>query len=240
MISEYLSGEKVLPQDLQSDQLYVALAHLLQKIHHGKAFKCRSSRWDVFKRIDHDLQACKHKCGAAVPIIEVEQMVAVIRDVLSSYQEIVPCHNDLHAGNLIYFGNEFKAIDYGDAGPGEAYFDVATVAADCLEASGHETMLLATYLGREPSAVERSKLYLMEQIVLIKWACDRLRDLSADNLLQYNVVEVPAIEDFFKKKHDLSKPGACLKCFKCLIKAVLNNAEMQEFRDSVRILSEHE
>ncbi len=240
LISEYLSGKKISFYDLELDQFYVALAHLLQKIHRGKEFMFPFSRYDAFARIERDVKNCASKCDDSVPLADVERIVTTIRAALLPHQTTTPCHNDLHGGNLIFFGNEFKAIDYGDAGPGDPYFDMATVSVYSLANQAHEKILLTTYLEHEPTAVERAKLYLMKQVVMIKWAFDRLRALSPEDLLRYNLVQAPSTNDWFRKsldgKVDVANTEDCLITLKVLLNQVFENAKSQEYKDAVAIL----
>jgi|SaaInlLV_10m_DNA_2_1039722.scaffolds.fasta_scaffold00403_9 thiamine kinase-like enzyme len=239
VIMEYLAGKTISYQDLQSDQLYVALAHLLQKIHQGQAFK--DSGYNVFKRINKGIQINKPNYSDYVPLTKVEHVVTVIHQALLPHLTTTPCHKDLHGGNLIFLGNEFKAIDYGNAGPGEPYFDVATIATYFCSEPAHEKVFFAMYLGRQPSAAEGAKLYLMKQVVLIKWALGALRRLSPESLHQYKSIKAPSIKDLLmenlKNTLDLSKPENNLKLLKALFKKVFDNFESQEFHSAVNVLS---
>ena len=242
MISEYLSGKKISKHDLESDDLYISLAHLLQKIHYGKELK--NSGFDVFRRIDRDIQESKLKCEGCFPLSNIERLVKVIQKTLLPHVTKTPCHNDLHGGNLVFLNKEFKAIDYGDASPGDPYFDIATVANDCLTDKRHDQLLLEMYLGRKPSPEEKAKLYLMKQLVWIKWACDRLRALSAENLQTYPSIQTPSIQDFFQRslegKVNLERKEECLACLKVITQEVFKNAESQDFLDAVTFLNTQE
>lgn len=239
LINEFLQGKKVSLEDLRSDTLYVTLAQLLQKIHQGKEFK--NSGFDVFKRIDRDIQNNKIKCDEIIPLLDIQHLVDVIHKALLPHLARTPCHNDLHRGNLVFLGHEFKAIDYGDASPGDPYFDIATVADAYFMDSAHDTILLTTYLKREPSPAEKAKLYLMKQIVFVKWACDRLRSLSRESLQRYGFVQIPSIRDFFQRslegKVDLERNEDCLQCLKINFDVVLKNSESQEFKEAVALLT---
>jgi len=241
IIMEYLSDKKISSQDLQSDQFYVALAHLLQKIHHGQAFKDQG--YDVFKKISKAIKINEPKYSNYVPLAKVQQIITVIHRALLPHLTIAPCHNDLHGGNLIFLGNKFKAIDYGDAGLGDPYFDVATVVASFSPDVAHEKLLLETYLGRQPSATEAAKLYLMKQVILIKWAFDALYRLrsSPEIVHQYGVIKAPAFVDwvrkYFEGKIDLSKSETNLGLLKALLNQVFDNFESQKFHNAVNLVS---
>jgi hypothetical protein len=136
-------------------------------------------------------------------------------------------------------GNEFKAIDYEDAGLGDPYFDVAKVAIFYAKPI-REKVLFTTYLGRKPSATENAKLYLMKQVVLIKMILDFLGRLSEKNVHQYGLIKTPStdfVRECFELKIDLSKSENSLKFLKALLTQVFSNFESQEFKDAVNVLS---
>jgi hypothetical protein len=96
---------------------------------------------------------------------------------------------------------------------------VATIAAFFCFEPVHEKVLFTTYLNRQPSAIEKAKLYLMKQVVLIKWALDALNRLSPENIAQYGLIkDAPSIKDFVRDsldgKLDLSVPENNLKLLK--------------------------
>jgi thiamine kinase-like enzyme len=241
VIMEYLPS-KISYQNLRTDQWVSAFARFLQKIHQGKEFK--NDRYDVFEKITHDLRANKSKCENIIPLAKIEQIVTVIRRALAPHQTTAPTHNDLHMGNLRCWGNECKAIDYENAGPGDPYFDVATIAVSpgFYSNQAQEKVLFATYLGRQPSAVEEARFYLMKQAVLIKWAvCDNLRRLPPEQLEYYGTIKIPSIQDYMGEilegKLVFGKLETRLKDLKALLKEVFENFESQEFRNAVSLLS---
>lgn len=240
VIMEYLQGQKISIQDLQSNKIYVAAAQLLRKIHHGRSFK--DSGFDIFKRLDHDLKSLKPAYSDCIPMARLEQAISIIHQALLPHLiTTVPCHNDLHGGNRIFLGNEFKAIDYGDAGPGDPYFDVATIALDCDKE--HEKILLTTYLGRQPTELEKAKLYLMKLLVLVKWIFALLDRLSPKDIRTYGSIKVPLMEDVLKEhrdlKLDLEQVCDRVKLLKIHLNQVFSDVESQEFNNAVSLLIKH-
>lgn len=239
VIMEYLPGTTPSDKDLKSDRLYVELAHLLQKIHQGPAFK---GQYDPFKRIDRSLRRYKTECSAYIPLAKVEQILNRIHHALLPHLTKTPCHNDLHPGNLMFLGNEIKAIDYADAGSDDPYFDIATVAAAPYFDStppALQKLLLSTYLEHEPSAVEEAKLYLMKQVVFLKWGVDSLDRLTPKDahqyalLKDYGMISVPPLGS----KFDLDSPEDNVRHMKMLFTLVFENAETREFTAAVNLLS---
>ena len=238
MIMEFLPG-KITFQGTQSDKLYIALAHLLQKIHQGQPFKGESS---VARFITTQIQKKK---SSFLPMVQIEQIFTTILEALHPHLSVAPCHNDLWRGNLIFIGNECKAIDYGDAGQGDPYYDVACVVNNIAFLDPHrEELLFSTYLGHKPSAVEKAKLYLMKQVVWIKWICNDIARLSPEHLAQYDSVEsIPSADLFkggFEGRFELSNPMNRLINVKAMLTLLLENTASEEFANALQVLREHD
>jgi len=239
-VIEYISGKEIPNQNLQSNQFYIALAHFLQKIHRGHAFKGGGDY--VLRRIHEELETAKLKYSKFVPVTKIECIITVIRQaILPHLTSTTPCHNDLHSNNLMLLGNEFKAIDYETAGQGDPYFDVATVVASLYCKPAHEIVLFTTYLGRQSSKAEEAKLCLIKQIIWIKWFFDDLRWLSPENIQKFGRIKTLPLIDLAREvvegKIDMSKSENKLKLLKARLNQIFANCESQEFRDAVKMLS---
>jgi thiamine kinase-like enzyme len=237
LVMEYLDGRKISKEDLNSDKICIFLAHLLQKIHEGERFD--NFEYDPFKRIKEHIRLNKPKYNHLIPLDEIERIAKSIERVLTPYLEKIPCHNDLHHDNLIFLENEVKAIDYADAGQNDLYFDVATIANSALVYSNSlsEEVLFKTYLRHIPSKKEKAKLYLMKQIVLIKWGLDALNRASRDEISRYQIIEAPSLHDIAKevleKSFDLGVNDHDLIFLKALINQILKNAKSEEFENAL-------
>ena len=242
VITEYLLAKKITPQDFQKNQIYIELAHLLQKIHQGEPFD-NPSFYDPFKWIDHELNTYTAKYGTYLPLNRVKEILHVIQEAILPYRTTAPCHNDLNAGNLMFLGQEFKAIDYEDAGPGDPLYDVGTVSADLNSVSDpiHENLFLSTYLGRQPSEKENAIIYLMRQVVYISWAFHAIDRLPSQKIKQYEQTRVPSLKEYSKEqlesKSDLTIPENSLRELKILFNQVLNESLSQEFKNAINILA---
>lgn len=87
----------------------------------------------------------------------------------------VPCHRDLHPGNLIYTQNHFVAIDYTWGGMGDPYADLATVAIFNCVTSEEEQRFLQLYLGHAPTPTEIARLSLMKLSAKIFYGLEFLK-----------------------------------------------------------------
>lgn len=241
VIMEYLPGTIITEQDLKSDHFYVSLASLLRKIHQGKCFK--DNGFDLFKSIENYLETYMAKYGNYIPLARVEKIVGIIHQALLPHLTRAPCHNDLHCNNLIFFNNEFKAIDYDHAGPGDPYYDIAKVAWRFSCDSVHENLLLATYLGRMPDAIEHAKLYLMKQMAAVRAAkaiFNYLYKVSPECLYQYIEVETVSSSDLanFLLKFNLAgiSKANVLALLKTLHNQIFDNFESVQFINALHLM----
>ncbi len=245
IIMEYLSHQRISSEQRESDQLYVALAQLLQQIHHGPKFQ---KSLNVFDWLEHTLHAAKEivksKNIKDVPLNKIEEIIATLRKALSRHMAVTPCHSDMHPSNLIFLGKEFKAIDYERAAQSDPYLDIATVAIYYCFNPAFEHVLLSTYLEHKPSLQEEAKLYLMKQAAWIRYGLTFLQ-LSSEKIGLYPTLQVTSYWEFLQERAagkiaDFENPEYKIKLAKIIIETVINNFESQEFRDAVNILSKTE
>jgi thiamine kinase-like enzyme len=243
LVMEFLPGIITL-KEIENEPLYIALAHLLQKIHEGPSFV---STYDVLKKIEKNIKIKKPKYPN-IPIEKMEKIFLEIQKALSSHMTKTPCHNpchnDLYYENVRYFENECKAIDFGNAGEGDPYLDVASILNSMdvgSDSSSHEKVLFSTYLRHPPSSLENAKLYLMKQIVLIRWIFDRLDALKEENVKLFDTIEKESFQTVRRKmvqgEIDVRKPEGSLQFLNGLIDELFTNSESQEFKNAVTVLS---
>jgi thiamine kinase-like enzyme len=76
--------------------------------------------------------------------------------------DLVPCHNDLLAGNLLRTrGGEILIVDWEYAGMGERYFDLGNLSVNNDFDEEDDVRLLRAYLGADATSAERCRLALM-------------------------------------------------------------------------------
>lgn len=235
MIMEFLPG-KITLEDLQSDQLYIALAHLLQKIHQGMPLKGGS---DVPRFIRQQIEKNK---SSPLPIAKMEEIFTQILATLQPHLTKAPCHNDLWSGNLMYNENKCKAIDWADAGESDPFYDVACVVNEiAFQNPLHENLLFRTYLGHTPSSAESAKLYLMKQVVWIKWICNTFKFFTSEDLQKYESLSAPPFTELRKAimegRFKENTPTNRLINLKSMCIFLFQNVESQEFKDAVHVLN---
>lgn len=88
--------------------------------------------------------------------------------------EYVPCHRDLHHGNLIYTQGSYIAIDYTWGAMDDFYTDLANIAIFNCNTTEEEKLLLQLYLGHSPRSKEIARLSLMKLPVKIFYGLEFL------------------------------------------------------------------
>jgi thiamine kinase-like enzyme len=238
IVMEYLSGQPITHEMRCSDELYRMLGVLLRKMHSGPPLQKNT---DVFDR--RRLHEIQEVYGKAIPFATIETELTTIQKAVAPHITSAPCHIDLNPNNLIFLGNEFKAIDYETSAQANPNFDVATVSFFYCLHQHYDDVLLASYLGRQPTSSEKAQLYLMKQVAFINYALIFLKlahkKIKATSL--YQTLQVPSSYEAFLKEWPqeggaLDKPEFQLKYAKVLISQIIANASSQEFCDAIATL----
>lgn len=147
-----------------------ALVDLLKKVHGGPEVPKGIERTSYLDQLIDEIQETE--------LFDLEAIRGIKDTVYSatySSAECVPCHRDLHHGNLIYTQGSFLAIDYTWGAMDDPYVDLATIAIFNCETLEEELILLQLYLGRVPEPKEIRKLSLMKVSAKIFYGLEFLR-----------------------------------------------------------------
>ena len=79
-------------------------------------------------------------------------------------RDMVSSHNDLNPRNILYDGARLWLVDWESSFLADRYVDLAALANVFASDAGEEAVLLRTYLGAAPDAVQGARLYLMRQV----------------------------------------------------------------------------
>jgi len=241
IIMEYLENEDLSPTEYPTK--YEALANLLKKIHFGPHFP---KSVDIFEKIQKNIELARSRKNN-IPLNKLETILNIIKAAISKHSLITPCHLDLGPTNIRYYNNEFKAIDLETAAQFESYYDVAGLAICYCPTTKDESHFLSFYLGRQPTPIEKAKLYLMKQIVLLYGIeCIRLFPAMTELLFQ-NPTEISyekLATEFSKCKNNSFDLEYGFKMAKlsvehitnCL-KTVIKNAESNDFKNAINLLN---
>ncbi|MDR3646299.1 MAG: phosphotransferase [Candidatus Babeliales bacterium] len=241
VIMEFLQNQNISEELRNSESLYILLANLLKNIHACHKTNLTDNNTKVFDDIYKDIQDLNNVSNQHIPLEKLLTITQIIQQAVTNHLTTALCHNDLNPNNILFLGNQFKAIDYEHAAQNEPYYDVATVAVFYCFRTSDEHLLLTRYLDKEPSAQAMSKLYLIEQLVWINYALAFLK-MVPNILKQYQAVQVPSyweiMEGIAEGKINLEDPENKLKYAKVLINNVISNSQTTEFNNAIKILND--
>lgn len=148
----------LLPETLPEIQIrFQRVVDLLKKIHSGP---------EVPKGVDRhvylDLLIDETKASQFYDVAVIKKIKDTVFAATRPQASCVPCHRDLHHGNLIYNQGKFFAIDYTWGAMDDPFADLANVAIFNCETLEEELLLLKLYLERDPTLEEVARLSLMK------------------------------------------------------------------------------
>lgn len=159
------------PHSRPSDDVRLnELGNLLKKIHNGPELPKGIDKAKDFEDSIDELSKLN------LPYIDFS-LIKKVKDAIYRHREMpfVPCHRDLHPGNISYAKDKFWAFDYTWCGMDDPYFDIATIALfNCVDEKKNRE-LLTVYLGREPTKRELAKLSLFKQASKMFYGLEFLR-----------------------------------------------------------------
>lgn len=181
-VMEYYFPEK-LPEKTIKLQ---ALADLLNRIHSGPALPKGIDRSVYLDLLIEETQGCGFYNAETIRNIKNAVFSATRPNA-----ECVPCHRDLHHGNLLYSGSSFYSIDYTWGAMDDPFTDLANISIFNCETEQDDQLLLQLYFKRAPSALEMARLSLMKVPIKIFYGLEFL-GVGAQNLpkgaIEYQVM----------------------------------------------------
>ncbi|RYD29885.1 MAG: hypothetical protein EOP86_20895, partial [Verrucomicrobiaceae bacterium] len=126
------------------------LAALLRTLHGGPAIP---GRFDVFEVIASYQESAARR-GHPFPAAFVDTALrrARLELFLRRDQPLVPCHNDLLAGNLLHDGTRLLLLDWEYAGMGDARFDLANLISNLELEGADRACFLEAWFGSSDQA----------------------------------------------------------------------------------------
>lgn len=100
------------------------------------------------------------KIGVRPAIADLVARYPEIARVYPRDRDLVACHNDLKAENLVWDGTRLWILDWEAAFSNDRYADLAYAGAFVVISPDEEREYLAAYFGREPTEYERARWYL--------------------------------------------------------------------------------
>lgn len=148
LVIEHLPGRTLTDADFTDVAVLRRAARAVRTLNDGPAF---TGRFDMLSRRD-DYLATVRREGFDLPerYEDFEPHWRRLRDALrASPQPLVPCNNDLLAGNFIDDGERVRLIDYEYSGMNEAAFEVGNTTTECEFDEDMTAAYVAAYLGRD-------------------------------------------------------------------------------------------
>ena len=182
------------------------IAQALRLLHAGPSF---SGRFDMFAVQQRYLNVVQER-GFRVPdrYEEFTSRVAAMRAAMAQRAEdLVPCNNDLLAGNILDAGNRLWLIDYEYSGNNDACFEIGNVWAEAfLPIEALEELVTAYFGSHRPDKVARAWLWaLMAKYGWTLWASiqDSVSEIEFDfwewGMSKYDLARTEFTSDYFKK-----------------------------------------
>jgi thiamine kinase-like enzyme len=146
----FLAGHTLRNESLTTAEaplLLTRIATAIRQLHKGPPF---SNVFDMFRRRDGYLKVVQENGIPIPPDYETySEPWAEVRRVLEPLRtNLVPCNNDLLAGNFIDNGQRVWIIDYEYSGMNDPTFELGNAAAECELSNTQVEQLVAAYFGR--------------------------------------------------------------------------------------------
>lgn len=217
-VMEYLP-RKNLPD---TEMRLKALVDLLKKIHGGPPMPVGIDRATYLDALIEENKNSK--------LCDLEPLRKIKDTVFEAMRgrEKVPCHRDLHPGNLLYTEKDlFVAIDYTWGTMDDPYVDLANLAVFNCQAEEEEKRLLELYLGRIPTPAERARLSLMKLPVKIFYGLEFLGIAAKENAFLPSLAQ--DYRDFGRSMKAPLPPSQLLQYAACLLGEVIDYSRSRQY-----------
>lgn len=145
-----------------------------------------------------------------------------------------PCHNDIWQGNMLVREKQIFFIDWGQGRMGDPYFDLAEASVTFAFNPDQDEALLSNYCGRITD-LERSRFFLMKQVVMLKWAFGIAVHPPDQQLLPFLIRAVQAQYNTVRAK-DQKKVANWEDVANRFLHVFLINSRSFEFKKSLQIV----
>jgi thiamine kinase-like enzyme len=142
MVTRFLHGDTLTPE--QATKRLPQIIAALKRSHEGPSFPGVFSPFEIVRRYAY----LASERGVLLPKDALDSLTHFFQlgETLWPPPRLVPCHNDLLAGNFIDDGQNIRIIDWEYAAMGDPFFDLGNFAANQeLDLSGCESLLVAYF-----------------------------------------------------------------------------------------------
>ena len=171
-----------------------AMVELLKKMHTGPEVP---HGIDKAGDLDESIEVVRKMNPLFLDLNVIQAVQSSVFAVTRRNASKVPCHRDLHPGNLIFTQDRFVAIDYTWGGMDDPYVDLAIIAIFNCMTLEEEELLLRFYLGRNPTLAEIARLSLMKLPAKIFYGLEFLK-LAPASALSSTVMPIVKSKNYMK------------------------------------------
>jgi len=138
------------------------MPQLLKKLHALPPFPYRVNYLDVAKNFIKKIRLSGQLPSTTESLFtQFDKIVAVYPTTTSDW---VSCHTDLKKDNILFDGKQLWLVDWEAAFLNDRYVDLAAIANFILTDTEEENAFLEAYFGEAPTAYQRARFFLMQQI----------------------------------------------------------------------------
>ena len=176
MVLEFIDGETMSNQKLQSPGMPARIARSIKMLHAGPRFL---TDFNMFRLTEYYLDICQ-QYEVTIPERYPERMLAVyqIEKAVSVHPlSTVPCNNDLLAENYIDDGSLLRLIDFEYSGNNDPCFELGNTCQELGYDEARIQELCAAYFGKASLArLARMKLnMIMSDVGWALWAAIQVK-----------------------------------------------------------------
>lgn len=158
LVIGYIDGITYDNPTFQRDGIVSRVAHAVRRLHAGPAFM---NEFNMFTRQRRYLSIVRDNGFALPPRYEefTERFARIESALAADPQPLVPCNNDLLAGNFVDDGDKLWLIDYEYSGNNDACFELGNISTECDLTPDQLDELVTAYFGRPSrSKIARTRL----------------------------------------------------------------------------------
>jgi thiamine kinase-like enzyme len=181
MVLEFIQGETMSNEKLQSPEMPGRIAKSLKMLHNGPRFL---TDFNMFRLTEYYLDICKQQ-DVTIPDGYPERLPTVNQieqAMLINPLPTVPCNNDLLAENYIDDGQLLRLIDYEYSGNNDPTFELGNTCQELQYDENQIEELCSAYFGQlTKSMLARMKLnMIMSDVGWALWAAIQAKISSID------------------------------------------------------------
>lgn len=161
-IIDFIEAQPLRAAAMANEIVAAHTGEILRVLHHGPDFPPFLQTFQYIEGGKGHLAAM----GAHLPPMVQTYFARIteLRPQIESHLTMHPCHNDLNLNNLLFDGERVWLLDWEASCMGDPYHDLASITNWLFRAPEQQEALLQAYFERTPTAYERAKLLVMQQV----------------------------------------------------------------------------